>query len=325
MFNFTIDKKEKELNLLDFYDLIVIGAGPGGTNAALYAKRRGLNVLMIASFSNSQVLDTKLIENYLGYTSITGEDLNNAFIEHAKSVDVDFLNGSTVVEVSKNDDLFSVTLDDQKIIKSHSVILATGARPRKLNAKGEKELTGRGVSYCAICDGPFYRNKKVVVVGGGNSALETAIDMAKIAESVFIIQLEDNFTGDKVLVDQIEKLENISYTLSSSTNEFIGSELLEKIKYTNNKTKKEHIVEAEGVFIEIGVIPNNSLVKDLVETNRFGEVITDKHQKTSVEGLYAVGDLTDFPYKQIITAASQGAVAALSANEYINRKDKNNG
>lgn len=322
MFNFTVDKKKKELNLLDFYDLIVVGAGPGGANAALYAKRRGLNVLMIGSLRNSQVLDTKLIENYLGYTSITGEDLNNAFISHAESVDVDFLNGSSVETIAKDDDLFHVTLHDSKIIKSHAVVVATGASPRKLNAKGEKELTGRGISYCAICDGPFYKDRKVVVIGGGNSALETAIDMAKIAESVFIIQLEDNFTGDKVLVDQIDKLENVTYSLSSSTNEFIGDETLEKVIYTNNKTNEIHTIDADGVFIEIGVIPNNSLVKDLVETNRFGEVVTDIHQKTSVEGLYAVGDLTNFPYKQIVTAASQGAVAALSANEYINRKEQ---
>lgn len=323
MFDFVIDKKpsKKPVNLLSLYDSIIIGAGPGGANAALYAKRKGLDILLVTSKTGGQVLDTNLIENYLGIINTSGEKLNNLFTEHLESVDVPILNNSTVKKIKKNDDLFTLTLDNGKTLRSKSIILATGAIPRKLGVQGEDKFYGYGVSYCAICDGPFYKNKDVAVIGGGNTALETAIDLAKIAKSVKIIQLESRFTADKVLVDQMESLSNVSYSLNSSVKEFIGNSKLEKLKYVNNLTNEEHVINVSGAFIQIGIIPNSQFLKDLVELNSYGQVITDIHQKTSLDGVYAVGDLTDFPYKQIITAASQGAVAALALNEYLNRKD----
>lgn len=324
MFDFVLDKKpsNKPVKLLSLYDSIVIGAGPGGANAALYAKRKGLDVLLVTSKAGGQVLDTNLIENYLGMLGVTGEKLNNLFIEHLESIDIPILNNSTVEKISKDNDLFSITLDNGKTLRSKSIILATGAVPRKLGVQGEDKFYGHGVSYCAICDGPFYKNKDIAVIGGGNSALETVIDLAKIAKSVTVIQLENSFTADQVLVDQMRSLSNVSYSLNSSVKEFIGNSKLEKLKYINNSTNEEHIIDVSGTFIQIGIIPNSQFIKDLIKLNNYGQVITDIHQRTSVEGIYAVGDLTDFPYKQIVTAASQGAVAALSLNEFLNRKDK---
>lgn len=323
VFDFVIDKKpsNKPVDLLSLYDTIVIGGGPGGANAALYAKRKGLDVLLVTSETGGQVLDTNLIENYLGMISVTGEKLNSLFIEHLDSINIPILNNTTVKNISKIDDLFNITLDSKKNLLSKSVILATGAIPRKLRVQGEDKFYGNGVSYCAICDGPFYKNKDVVVVGGGNSALETVIDLAKIVKSVKVIQLESSFTADQVLVDRVKTLSNVSYSLNSSVKEFIGNNKLERLKYINNLTNEEHIIEVSGAFIQIGIIPNSKFIKDLVKLNNYGQVITDIHQRTSLEGVYAVGDLTDFPYKQIITAASQGAVAALSLNDYLNRKD----
>ncbi len=221
-----------------------------------------------------------------------------------------------VNEIVKNGSIFEIKLSN-KSTQTKAVILATGGNPRKLGVKGELELTGKGVSYCVICDGAFYNNKDVLVVGGGNSAMEAALDLSNYAKSIHIVQIMNGFTGDQVLVDKIKETKNITYQFESEVVEIKGKENVEGVIVKKDNKLSE--IKTDGIFIEIGIIPNSNLVKDIVDLNRFKEVVTNIHQETSLEGLYAIGDVTDFPYKQVITAASQGAVAALSANKYINK------
>lgn len=318
MFDFSLDANinKKEVVLKSNYDLLVIGGGPGAVNASIYAARNNLKVLMVAKEFGGQLLNTNEIDNYLGYFSVSGETLSNKFLEHLKKFDVDLVIGKSVSNIIKNDERdFSVKLNTLEEVNVKSVIVATGGNPRKLNVLGEEKLTGRGVSYCVICDGAFYKNKDVVVVGGGNSALEAALDLSLIANNVHMVQNMDHFTGDSVLVDRVLNTKNITYDLSSSVVEIIGDNNIDSIKILKDGTLK--VINTGGVFVEIGIIPNSSLVKDLVKLNNVGEIITDNLQNTSVSGIYAVGDVTNFLYKQVITAASQGAVAALSANKYI--------
>lgn len=319
MFGFTIDQNiiKEEISLKVLYDIVIIGGGPGAYNASIYAARNGLSVLMISKESGGQLINTNVIDNYLGYYNISGEELNNRFLNHLDNFDIDKLFDSEVIDLKKNNNLFEVTLLDERIIKGKSVIIATGGNPRKLNVKGEDTFTGKGVSYCVICDGAFYNKKDVLVVGGGNSALEAALDLSKYANKVHMVQLLNNFTGDKLLIDKVKRSDNITYQFNSEVIEIMGDDQVNSIKV--KEKDKVSILLVDGIFVEIGIIPNSGLVKELVDLNNFGEVITNNDQETSLEGLYAIGDVTNFKYKQVITAVSQGAVAALNINKYINK------
>ena len=319
MFGFTIDQNiiKEEISLKALYDIVIIGGGPGAYNASIYAARNGLSVLMISKESGGQLINTNVIDNYLGYYNISGEELNNRFLNHLDNFDIDKLMNSEVINLIKRNNLFEVTLLDERIIKGKSVIIATGGNPRKLNVKGEDTFTGKGVSYCVICDGAFYNKKDVLVVGGGNSALEAALDLSNYANKVHMVQLLDNFTGDKLLIDKVKRSDNITYQFNSEVIEIMGDDQVNSIKV--KEKDKVSILLVDGIFVEIGIIPNSGLVKELVDLNNFGEVITNNDQETSLEGLYAIGDVTNFKYKQVITAVSQGAVAALNINKYINK------
>ncbi len=319
MFGFTIDQNiiKEEISLKVLYDIVIIGGGPGAYNASIYAARNGLSVLMISKESGGQLINTNVIDNYLGYYNISGEELNNRFLNHLDNFDIDKLMNSEVINLIKRNNLFEVTLLDERIIKGKSVIIATGGNPRKLNVKGEDTFTGKGVSYCVICDGAFYNKKDVLVVGGGNSALEAALDLSKYANKVQMVQLLNNFTGDKLLIDKVKRSDNITYQFNSEVIEIMGDDQVNSIK-VKEKDKVSTLL-VDGIFVEIGIIPNSGLVKELVDLNNFGEVITNNDQETSLEGLYAIGDVTNFKYKQVITAVSQGAVAALNINKYINK------
>ena len=315
MFGFTIDQNiiKEEISLKALYDIVIIGGGPGAYNASIYAARNGLSVLMISKESGGQLINTNVIDNYLGYYNISGEELNNRFLNHLDNFDIDKLMNSEVINLIKRNNLFEVTLLDERIIKGKSVIIATGGNPRKLNVKGEDTFTGKGVSYCVICDGAFYNKKDVLVVGGGNSALEAALDLSNYANKVHMVQLLDNFTGDKLLIDKVKRSDNITYQFNSEVIEIMGDDQVNSIKV--KEKDKVSILLVDGIFVEIGIIPNSGLVKELVDLNNFGEVITNNDQETSLEGLYAIGDVTNFKYKQVITAVSQGAVAALNINK----------
>lgn len=309
------DKLNKDV----LYDVLIIGGGPAGLNAALYSKRKGANVGIISKDLGGAVVDTSSVENYLGYITLSGIELAQKFQEHVNELNVPLDNYSTVVSINVSEDkkIKEVILEDGSSYKTKVVIIATGSKPRKLNVPGETEFTAKGVTYCAICDGPFFADMDVVVAGGGNSALEAAIDLAKIANKVTIVH-RSQFRADQIVIDQLKKYENVEIHLNTEIKEIIGNKFAGGVKVLDKNNNEEFTIEANGIFIEIGYLPNSTPFKDLLELNQKGEIIVDSVGRTNVEGIYAAGDVTDTPYKQIIVAASEGAKCALSANDYLN-------
>lgn len=303
------------------YDVLIIGSGPAGLNAGLYAKRKGLEVGIIGRKNGGQVIDTTSVENYLGFEFETGEGLIKAFNAHVNTLKIPMLKDIDVISIQKNALDFEVTLSTQETLIAKSVILATGSKPRHLNVKGEEAFAGRGVAYCAICDGPLFEGLDVVVAGGGNSAVEAAIDLSKIANSVTVVH-RSQFRADKILVDKLVTLENVKILLETEILEVFGEQLVKGIYVKDKKTGETSTIEVSGVFVEIGYLPNSGFVKDFVDLNDRGEIIVNALNETSLSGVFAAGDVTETPYKQIIVAASEGAKAALSANDYINRQAK---
>lgn len=300
------------------YELIIIGAGPAGIAASVYAARKQLKTLLISGDIGGQINNTLGIENYLGYQFIEGPELISKFQTQISQFPIDQKIGEKVTRMEKVKPGFEITSDSGEKYQARAVILATGKKPRKLNVPGETELTGRGVTYCAICDGPIFAGQKVAVVGGGNSGVEAALDMAKIAEHVNLIS-NTPLTGDAVLVDQLAALKNLTIFTEYRTLEIKGDGLVEGMRIQNLKNDEEKFLDVTGIFIEIGLVPNTDVVHDLVELNQWREVRVTANNETSVPGLYAAGDVTDIPEKQIIVAAGEGAKAALQAHRYLQR------
>lgn len=306
------------LNKDTLYDVLIVGGGPAGLNAALYSKRKGASVGIISKDPGGQVVDTSSVENYLGYVSLSGIELAEKFKEHVNELNVPIDEFTSVESIRVNDGIKELVLDNGTSYKAKAVIISTGSKPRKLGVPGEAEFSAKGVSYCAICDGPFFTDDEVIVAGGGNSAIEAAIDLSKIASKVTIIH-RSQFRADQILLDQIHKIENIEVHLQTEIKEVLGDKFASGVKVLDKTKNEEFIIEAGGIFIEIGYTPNSSAFKDLLELNDKGEIIVDKLGRTNIEGIYAAGDVTDTPYKQIIIAASEGAKCALEANDYLNR------
>ncbi len=299
------------------YDSLIIGGGPAGLNAALYAKRKGLNVGIITERLGGQVMDTSVVENYLGYESLTGEELVNKFIKHVQKLEVPILKEAAVEKLSKKDGLHEVHLKNGDVYQTRTLVLATGSKPRKLGIPGEKEFSGKGVAYCAICDGPFFEGLDVVIAGGGNTAVESALDMAKIAARVDLVHRSE-FRADQVLVDQLKKYDNIHIHLQTQMEEIIGEAMVTGINVLDKKTGDRRIMNTNGIFVEIGYLPNSDAFKDYVKVNDHKEIIVDAYGRTNVDGVFAAGDITTIPYKQIITSAGDGAKVALAVNDYLN-------
>lgn len=317
-FNFRFSGlKQSKVDTRIIYDFVAIGGGPAGYNAALYAKRKGLKTLVIAKKPGGQLLNTSSVDNYLGFVELSGEALSEHFIEHIQSIDVKEVNDQAIKAIKKVDALFELTMENGDVLKTKTVLVATGSNPRKLGVKGEDSFANAGVAYCAICDAPLFKGKNVIIAGGGNTAVEAAIDVAKIAKHVTIVH-RSHFRADQVLIDKMMDQANITIHLESQILEIYGDYKMRGINALNKKTNEAFSVEADGIFIEIGNVPNSALVKDLVDLNPHHEVIVDRKQRTSLPGLFAAGDVTDTPYKQIIVATAEGAKAALAANEYIN-------
>lgn len=300
------------------YDLMIIGGGPAGLAASVYAARKQLKTLLISNDIGGQINTTWGIENYLGYQFIEGPELINKFQTQVAQFPIDQKIGDKVRQLKKNTGGFEAITEDDDKYQSKTAVIATGKRPRKLNVPGETELTGRGVTYCAICDGPIFAGQKVAVVGGGNSALEATLDLLKIAEHVNLISLTP-LTGDQVLSSQLKGAKKLTVFLEHETTEIKGQELVNGIRIRDVKSGEEKILEVGGVFIEIGLVPNSDAVKELVKLNQWGEVPVTPRNETSVPGLYAAGDVTDVPEKQILVAAGEGAKAALQAHRYLQR------
>ena len=300
------------------HDLMIIGGGPAGLAASVYAARKQLKTLLISSDIGGQINTTWGIENYLGYQFIEGPELIGKFQTQVGQFPIDQKIGDKVRQLKKTSGGFEAITSAGDKYQSKTAVIATGKIPRKLNVPGETELTGRGVTYCAICDGPIFAGQKVAVVGGGNSALEAALDLLKIAEHVNLISLTP-LTGDRVLSNQLKDAKNLAVFLEHEIKEIKGQGLVDGIRIRDAKSGEEKELEVGGVFIEIGLVPNSDAVKGLVKLNRWSEVPVTPRNETSVPGLYAAGDVTDVPEKQILVAAGEGAKAALQAHRYLQR------
>lgn len=316
--NFNLNTTEETpFDKNQLFDLIVIGGGPAGLNAALYSKRKGNITGIIAGQLGGQIINTSVVENYLGYESLSGVGMVDKFVEHVKALEIPTLEYVMVDNIITENKLHRLILNDGSEVVTKAVVLATGSQSRKLNVPGEEELAGRGVAYCAICDAPLYKGKDVLIAGGGNAAVEAAIDLAKIANSVTIVH-RSQFRADQVLLDQMATKTNVTVHLQTPIIEIAGTEYMTGVlaKDKENDTLLE--IKGDGIFIEIGHLPNTDTFKDIVALNEHGEVIIDEKGRTNVPGIFAAGDMTTVPYKQIIIATAQGATAALTANDYIN-------
>ena len=300
------------------YDVTVVGSGPAAVSAAIYAARKGLNVAMVGVKIGGQVLDTNEIENIIGTVLTTGAKFAETLEKHLKEHEIAFKEGHLVKEIKEDGKDKILITDDGKSYKTKTVIVATGAKPRSLNIPGEAEYVGKGVHYCSTCDGPFYKGLDVAVIGGGNSGVEAALDLSGIAKSVTLIEFMPELKADKVLQEKLAEQPNIKTILNSATVRVNGNEFVESIVYKSRETDEEKTLNVEGMFVEIGLSPRSEVVKDLVETNKIGEiVINPENNSTSVAGIFAAGDVTNIRQKQIIIAMGEGAKAALGAFEYL--------
>lgn len=298
------------------YDTLVVGAGPAGLNAALYLKRKGRNVAVFGDRIGGQMQDTSVVENYIGTHQNSGYDLSHKFGQDVASVGVPVLEGELVRSWQKEDTHFKLTMSNGQVYLGKTVLIATGSTPRKLGIPGEKEFVNLGVSYCAICDGPLYSGKRLVVAGGGNAAVEAAMDLSRIAKSVTVVQ-RSTFRADRVLMEALEQLENVSTMTQTDIRRIEGDCCVKEIVIYDKEKQKESRIEAEAVFVEIGHNPNLGPFAGAVDTNANGEIVVNEHNETSVSGIFAAGDVTSVPFKQIVIAAADGAKAALSINNIL--------
>ena len=299
-------------------ELIIIGGGPAALTAAVYAARKRIDTLLLSKELGGQPLTTLGIENYMGYQYIEGPELMQKFEEQMKQFPLEQKIGPAVIALSRLDGGFEVKTDNGESYQAKAVIIATGKRPRSLNVPGEERLRGRGVTYCAICDGPLFAGEKVAVIGGGNSALEAVDDMVKIAEHVHLVSLTP-LTGDQIVIDRVIGAANLSVFLEHEVVEIESSSRVEGIAIRDLKTGEQKKLKVGGVFIEIGLIPNSELAKGITKLNKLGEIEVNCACATGIPGLYAAGDVTDVPEKQIVVAAGEGAKAALQARRYLQR------
>ena len=300
------------------YDLMIIGGGPAGMTAAVYAARKKCSTLLISQDLGGQPNATAGIENYMGYQFIEGTELMQKFEEQVKQFAVDVKIGQGVSSLSQISRGFEVRTDGGETYQAKAAIAATGKRPRPLNVPGEEKLRGKGVTYCAICDGPLFANMKVAVIGGGNSALEAAGDMVKIASHTYLISLTP-LTGDPILIDKLKNANNLTLLLEHEVLEIKGGNFVEGIRIRDLKSGQGKELEVGGVFVEIGLIPNSEFMKQVVTLNHLGEIEVNCTNETGVPGLFAAGDVTSVPEKQIVVAAGEGAKAALQAYHYLQR------
>ena len=291
-FNFNVNETKKAIKLINdkIYDLLVIGGGPAGLNAALYAKRKGLTTGIITQRIGGQLLNTSTVDNYLGISQVSGEELSEKYLSHLKELEVGILEEAEVTKIEKIDKIFNTTLKDGTLFQSKTLLLATGSAPRKLEVPGEAEFSNRGVAYCAICDAPLFKDKNVIIAGGGNSAVEAAIDVAKFATQVTLVH-RSQLRADQILIDHMMNQSNITVFLQTQILQIVGDDKMTGVKVLDKETSQERVIDADGIFIEIGNLPSNYLVKDLVPLNQQGEVVVDEKNMTRLPGLYAAGEI----------------------------------
>jgi NADH-dependent peroxiredoxin subunit F len=300
------------------YELIIIGGGPAGMAAAVYAARKLINTILVTGDIGGQVNWTNGVENYLGYQFIEGDELIAKFQQQVNQFPIIQKIGVKVIQVKRINGGFEVIPEAGESILGKAVILASGKRPRKLNVEGEDGLIGRGVTYCSICDGPDFTGQKVAVIGGGNSAIEAALDMVKAAEHVDMVSVTP-LTGDPIMIEKLAAAKNLTIYTEQTTQKILGQNAVEGVVIKNSKTGALQQLDVSGVFVEIGLIPNSDMAKELVKLNPQGEVPVNSSCETEVPGFFAAGDVTNAPEKQIIVAAGEGAKAALTAHRYLRR------
>ncbi|WP_394185165.1 alkyl hydroperoxide reductase subunit F [Metabacillus halosaccharovorans] len=300
------------------YDVLVVGGGPAGSSAAIYAARKGIRTGIVAERFGGQVLDTMSIENFISVKSTEGPKLVASLEEHVKEYGIDVMNLQRAKGIEKKD-LFELELENGAVLKSKSVIVSTGARWRNVGVPGEQEFKNKGVAYCPHCDGPLFEGRDVAVIGGGNSGIEAAIDLAGIVKHVTVLEFMPELKADDVLQKRLYSLPNVTVLKNVQTKEITGTDSVNGITYIDRETGEEGHVELQGVFVQIGLVPNTDWLEGIVERNRMGEIIVDKHGATTVPGLFAAGDCTDSAYNQIIISMGSGATAALGAFDYLIR------
>lgn len=313
------EEQIQALNAKEPFDVLVVGGGPAGAAAAVYAARKGIRTGVVAERFGGQVLDTLAIENFISVKYTEGPQFATALEEHVRDYDVDIMNVQVAEELIPGTE-HQLKLANGATLKARTVILATGARWRELGVPGEQEYRNRGVAYCPHCDGPLYKGKAIAVVGGGNSGVEAAIDLAGLVKHVTLIEFGTELRADEVLQRKLKSLPNVTIITQAETTEILGDgNKVTGLRYKNRADGSMHDIDLEGVFVQIGLLPNTDWLKDTVARNQFGEIEVDERGATSVPGVFAAGDATTVPYKQIIIAAGQGAAAALSAFDYIIR------
>jgi alkyl hydroperoxide reductase subunit F len=316
----SIAKREaKKITQKEVFDMLVIGGGPAGASAAIYSARKGIRTGVVAERFGGQVLDTLGIENFISVKETEGPKLVAALEQHVKSYDVDIMNLQRAAALIPGE-VIEIKLDSGASLKTKSVVIATGARWRELNVPGEQKYRNQGVAYCPHCDGPLFKGKRVAVVGGGNSGVEAAIDLAGIVDHVTLVEFDTALRADAVLQRKLYSLPNVSIITSAQTTEVLGDgSRVNGMRYTNRTTGASHLIALEGIFVQIGLLPNTDWLKGIVALSEHGEIEVDARGQTSVAGVFAAGDVTTVPYKQIIIAMGEGSKAALSAFDHLIR------
>ena len=312
-----------KLNAKDAYDVLIVGGGPAGAAAAVYAARKGIRTGMLAERMGGQTMDTMSIENFISVLETDGPKFAAALEQHAKQYDVEILNlqrAEKLIPAAEAGGLIGVQLANGATLKSRTVILSTGARWREVNVPGEQEYRNKGVAYCPHCDGPLFKGKRVAVIGGGNSGVEAAIDLAGLVGHVTLLEFGEQLRADAVLVSKLNSLGNVTVHTQAQTTEITGAEgKVNGLSYTDRSSGEAKHVELEGVFVQIGLVPNSEWLKGTLELSRHGEIVVDARGQTSVPGVFAAGDVTTVPFKQIIIATGDGAKAALGAFDHLIR------
>ncbi len=316
----NIAKREaKKIAQKEVFDMLVIGGGPAGASAAIYSARKGIRTGVVAERFGGQVLDTLGIENFISVKETEGPKLVAALEQHVKSYDVDIMNLQRAAALIPGE-VIEIKLDSGASLKTKSVVIATGARWRELNVPGEQKYRNQGVAYCPHCDGPLFKGKRVAVVGGGNSGVEAAIDLAGIVDHVTLVEFDTALRADAVLQRKLHSLPNVTIITSAQTTEVLGDHSrVNGIRYTDRRTGSSHLIALEGIFVQIGLLPNTDWLKGTVALSEHGEIEVDARGQTSVPGVFAAGDVTTVPYKQIIIAMGEGSKAALGAFDHLIR------
>ncbi len=312
----------EKLKAKDAFDVLVVGGGPAGAAAAIYAARKGIRTGVAAERFGGQVLDTMAIENFISVKETEGPKLARALEEHVREYEVDIMNLQRASQLipAGDDGLHRVQFENGGELKAKTLILATGARWREMNVPGEQEYRGRGVAYCPHCDGPLFKGKRVAVIGGGNSGVEAAIDLAGIVAHVTLLEFGEELRADAVLQRKLNSLPNVRVLKMAQTTEVLGDgQKVTGLVYKDRTSDELHNVELEGIFVQIGLLPNSEWLKGALELSRFGEIIVDAKGQTSIPGVFAAGDVTTVPYKQIVIAVGEGAKASLSAFDHLIR------